>query len=71
MAEKEKVKDKKPFFLARWWRETIGELRKVHWPTIPEARRLTVIVIAVMVGMSLLLGLADLAFARLISLLYL
>ena len=32
MAEKEK----KPNFITRWWRETIGELRRVSWPTPAE-----------------------------------
>jgi preprotein translocase subunit SecE len=39
--------------------ETIGELKKVHWPTWPEARRLTVIVIIVLIFMALFLGLVD------------
>jgi len=42
-------------------RETSGELRKVSWPTWPEARRLTVLVLLVMVVMGAFLGLVDLA----------
>jgi preprotein translocase subunit SecE len=45
--------------IARWWRETVGELRKVSWPTRQEAWRLTLIVIVVMVFMSLFLFLVD------------
>jgi preprotein translocase subunit SecE len=45
--------------LQRFFRETIGELRRVSWPTGPEARRLTVIVIIVLVAMALFLGLVD------------
>ena len=45
--------------IQRFFRETIGELRKVHWPTWPEARRLTIIVIIVLVIMSLFLWIVD------------
>lgn len=62
------AKEKKPNAIQKLWRETIGELRKVTWPTIPEARRLTVIVLIVMVAMSALLGGLDLAFSKLITL---
>jgi preprotein translocase subunit SecE len=61
-------KEKKPNAIKKLWRETIGELRKVAWPSIPEARRLTFIVLIVMVAMSALLGSLDLAFSKLISL---
>ncbi len=67
MADKSE-KEKKPNAIKKLWRETIGELRKVAWPTIPEARRLTFIVLIVMVAMSALLGSLDLAFSKLISL---
>ncbi len=46
-------------------RETIGELRKVHWPSWPEARNLTAVVLAVMVVMALFLGFFDLVFGEL------
>jgi preprotein translocase subunit SecE len=45
--------------VVRFYRETVGELRKVSWPTWPEARRLTLIVIVVLVVMGLLLGGVD------------
>ena len=61
-------KKTKTNFLVRWWRETIGELRKVSWPTLPEARRLTIIVIWVMIGMSAFLGILDFAFSNLVTL---
>jgi len=48
-----------------YFRETFGELRKVHWPTWPEARSLTVIVLAVMVAMALFLGVFDFLFGEL------
>jgi len=52
-------KTKRENAIRRFFRETIGELRKVHWPTWPEARRLTIIVIIVVVIMSLFLWLVD------------
>ena len=55
--------------IAHWWRETIGELRKLTWPTTQEALALTRIVAIVTVIMSILLGLMDYAFSRLIGLL--
>ena len=63
MAEKEK----KPNFIVRWWRETSGELRKVTWPTPPQAWRLTKVVMVVVFAMSALLGLLDYVFTRLIA----
>ena len=67
--DREKDKPKKENALQRWYRETVGELRKVSWPTFPEARRLTIIVLAVMGGMAILLGVLDFVFSRLIALL--
>jgi preprotein translocase subunit SecE len=65
--KKEKEKSKvNP--VVRWWRETLGELRKVTWPTPQEARRLTGIVLVVMVFMAILLGLLDLVFSGLVTL---
>ena len=73
MAQKRKKKiakkKKKSFIIVRLWRETIGELRKVSWPTPKPAWRLTKIVVVVMALMSAVLGLADLIFSNLISLL--
>lgn len=58
MADKDK-KTRRQNFLQAWYRETVGELRKVSWPTWPEARRLTGLVLAVMVIMGILLGGVD------------
>ncbi len=68
-AEKDREKSKQPNRAVRWWRETIGELRKVAWPTIQETRRLTGIVLIVMFLMSAVLGLLDFLFSKLITLL--
>ena len=57
MAEKDK--GKKPNVIQSFFRETTGELRKVSWPTWPEARQLTLLVLAVMVAMGALLGVTD------------
>jgi len=67
MPEKKKNEPKKMNFLTRWWRETIGELRKVTWPTPQEAWRLTKVVLVVMLVMSAILGLLDFSFTRLIA----
>jgi preprotein translocase subunit SecE len=66
--DREKEKPKQLNALQRWWRETIGELRKVSWPTPQEAWRLTGIVLAVMGSMAFLLGLLDFIFSRVIGL---
>jgi preprotein translocase subunit SecE len=50
---------KKQNAITRYFRETTGELRKVAWPTWPEARQLTIIVIVVMVIMGLYLSIVD------------
>ena len=67
MSDKKKsVKKLNP--IARWWRGTMGELRKVTWPTPQEAWRLTKVTIVVMLVMSAILGLLDFVFTRLIAL---
>lgn len=60
-------KEKKPNAIQRWFRETVGELHKVSWPTTEEAWRLTRIVILVVVAMSALLGLLDMLFSTSIT----
>lgn len=55
--------------IARYWKETRGELRKVTWPTREESQRLTVIVIGVTIAFALFLWLFDLLFSNVIQLL--
>ena len=55
--------------IRRFWRETIGELRKVTWPTREEALSLTRVVLIVTIIMSIILGLMDFGFAQLVGLL--
>ncbi len=43
----------------RYLREVQGELKKVRWPDREELYRLTGVVLAVTIGMSILLGLVD------------
>ena len=49
----------KPNAIQRYFTETSGELRKVSWPTWPEARQLTILVIIVMVVIGIFLGIVD------------
>ncbi|MCJ7694821.1 MAG: preprotein translocase subunit SecE [Anaerolineaceae bacterium] len=69
MAQKDEKRKKLNIFqkIARFWRETIGELRKVSWPTPKEAWDLTKIVLVVTVVMSAFLGLVDFGFSQLIG----
>lgn len=66
--EKRNESEKKPNAIRRLWRETVGEMRKVSWPTLPDARRLTKIVLIVMGLMAILLGVLDYLFSTLITL---
>jgi len=52
-------KNKKPNVIQAFFRETSGELRKVSWPTWPEVRQLTGLVLLVMLAMGIILGLTD------------
>ena len=52
-------KTNQPNAIARFYRETLGEIRKVSWPTREEAIHLTIIVLIVLVAMALLLGAVD------------
>ncbi|MBI5839632.1 MAG: preprotein translocase subunit SecE [Chloroflexi bacterium] len=59
MAEKDKRTRKSENAVQRYFRETTGELRKVTWPTWPEARRLTWLVLLVMVIVGMFLASVD------------
>lgn len=59
MAEKAKKVKKQENAIQRYFRETTGELRKVSWPTWPEARRLTGLVLLVMLIMGVFLASVD------------
>lgn len=67
MAEKAKKVKKKENAIQRYFRETSGELRKVSWPTWPEARRLTGLVLLVMVVVGAYLATVDYFASELMS----
>ncbi len=67
MAQKRVVR-KQPNAIQRLYRETVGELRKVSWPTRKEATNLTIIVLVVVGVMVLILGTLDIFFTWLLSL---
>ena len=52
----DKKTSKKQNAVQRFVRETVGELRKVSWPTRQEAWQLTLIVLVVLAFMSVFLG---------------
>ena len=54
----------------RWYRDTMGELRKVSWPTRREAQSLTVVVVIVMALMAAVLGSLDVGFFRFFELIW-
>ena len=68
MAEKEKKVKKTENAVQRYFRETTGELRKVNWPTWPEAKRLTGLVLLVMLIMGMFLAGVDYLASQLINL---
>ncbi len=61
---------KPPNAIRRYFTETVGELRKVSWPTRKEATNLTIVVLVVTLGMSAILGLLDFIFTRFFALLF-
>jgi preprotein translocase subunit SecE len=69
LAEKDKKVRRSENIVQRYFRETTGELRKVSWPTWPEARRLTMLVLLVMVIVGLFLATVDFGAGELLNLL--
>jgi preprotein translocase subunit SecE len=55
----EKRERKEPNVVQRYYRETIGELRKVNWPTRQEAINMTILVVIVLIVMTIFLGSVD------------
>jgi preprotein translocase subunit SecE len=68
LASKDEKPRGQPNKIGRFMRETIGELRKVSWPSRQEATNLTAIVLVVMVFMALFLWLVDLGGTALLDL---
>ena len=67
MSKSRAVAKRKGNPITRYFRETFTELRKVNWPSRPEALRLTMIVIIVLILMSAILGTLDFLFARIVG----
>jgi preprotein translocase subunit SecE len=63
VAEK-KVAHQQKNAVSRFYSETLGELKKVNWPTRQEATNLTTIVLIVIASMAVFLGLLDIFFSR-------
>jgi preprotein translocase subunit SecE len=59
LAEKEKKVKNSENAVQRYYRETWGELKKVNWPTRPEALHLTELVLLVMVVVGVFLAGVD------------
>ncbi len=68
MADKEKKVKVSENVVQRYFRETSGELRKVNWPTWPEAKRLTGLVLLVMLVVGVFLAGVDYLSSALINL---
>jgi preprotein translocase subunit SecE len=68
LAEKEKKVKNSENAIQRYFRETLGELRKVNWPTWPEAKRLTGLVLLVMLIVGIFLAGVDYLSGALINL---
>jgi preprotein translocase subunit SecE len=68
LADKEKKVKVSENVVQRYFRETSGELRKVNWPTWPEAKRLTGLVLLVMLVVGVFLAGVDYLSSALINL---
>lgn len=69
MSKDEKtVAQRQPNAIQIYYRETVGELRKVTWPTRKEATNLTLVVLVVLFTMSVFLGTLDFLFTQLFAL---
>jgi preprotein translocase subunit SecE len=68
LADKEKKVKVSENAVQRYFRETSGELRKVNWPTWPEAKRLTGLVLLVMLVVGVFLAGVDYLSSALINL---
>ena len=69
MAKDDKnVARRRPNRIQLYFRETVGELRKVSWPTWNEAKNLTIVVLIVTFSMSAILGFLDFLFTKLFTL---
>lgn len=65
--ESKTVQPRQQNFIQRYFRETVGELRKVNWPSRQETTSLTIVVLIVLAVMSTFLGSLDVVFNRIIG----
>ncbi len=63
-----KVQPKKKKSIIKFFRDIRAELRKVNWPSRSELFKATGVVIAVVIGVSLLMLILDSIFAQLLQL---
>ncbi len=63
-----KASVKKDNFIARYFKETRAELKKVSWPSRQDVTSLTFIVVTFTIFMAALLGIIDYIFAWVFSL---
>jgi preprotein translocase subunit SecE len=70
VAKKKPATRKKDNAVVRYYRETVGELRKVSWPTREEATNLTSITLVVIVVMSAFFGSLDYLFNQLFAMIF-
>ena len=68
--EQKKIARRQPNAIQRYFKETMGELHKVTWPTRKEATNLTIVVIIVTLTMSAFLGILDLIYTRIFTFIY-
>jgi preprotein translocase subunit SecE len=66
--EEKSIVRRQPNAIQRYFRETVGELKKVNWPTRKEAVNLTIVVLIVTFTMSVILGVLDFLFSQLFAL---
>lgn len=69
MSNEKKIQIRRPNPVQTYFRETVGELRKVTWPTRDELLHLTRVVLVILGIMTILLGFMDGLFSYLIRLL--
>jgi preprotein translocase subunit SecE len=60
----------KPNPIAQYFRETMGELRKVTWPTREETIRLSIMVVIVLILSSIFLGTIDILLSQVVTRLF-
>ena len=65
---KKDAQKKKLSRVEKWWNETLGELRRVTWPTKDDAIQMTKIVLVVVFAMAAFLGVVDFVFSELFRL---